>query len=258
MKIATWNVNSVRARLEHVIEWIEENKPDLLCLQETKVQDSEFPTDAFTAIGQHVHAYGQKAYNGVAFITPHNLSSIEYGMEGDEFEGQKRLIMATLNGVNVINVYAPNGQDPESDKFIYKERWYKALKQLFENKFTQHDDVLICGDFNIAPEARDVHSPDKMLGRCGFHPLEHEWLSDFVSWGLTDTFRLHCNESNIFSWWDYRHGSFEKNRGMRIDHIFVSNKLVPLCKNTYIDSTPRKLEKPSDHAPVVIELDIKM
>jgi exodeoxyribonuclease-3 len=256
MKIATWNVNSVRARLDHITEWIEENQPDLLCLQEIKVQDSEFPIEAFTDLNQQVYTYGQKAYNGVAFITPHTLTDVKCGMEENEFEGQKRLIMAKLKDITVINIYAPNGQDPESDKFVYKERWYKALKKLFANNFTQQDKVLICGDFNIAPEDRDVHSPDKMLGRCGFHPLEHKWLADFVSWGLTDTFRMHCDEDKIFSWWDYRHGSFAKNRGMRIDHIFVSNSLVELCKNTYIDVTPRKLERPSDHAPVVIELNI--
>jgi exodeoxyribonuclease-3 len=256
MKIATWNVNSVRARLEHIQDWIEENKPDLLCLQEIKVQDSDFPEEAFKELGQNVYAHGQKAYNGVAFITPHEMSDIHYGVEDEGLDSQKRLIMGKLNDITYINVYAPNGQDPESDKFVYKEQWYAALKKLFENKLSQTDKVLICGDFNIAPEDRDVHSPDTMLGKCGFHPSEHEWLADFLSWGLTDAFRLHCDDEGIFSWWDYRQGAFQRNRGMRIDHIFVSKPLVPLCKNTYIDTAPRKLEKPSDHTPVVTELDI--
>lgn len=256
MKIATWNVNSVRARLEHVIDWIEENKPDVLCLQEVKVQDCEFPLDAFKDIGMNVYTYGQKAYNGVAFITPHTIDDVKYGMNNEEFEGQKRLIMGKLNGINIVNIYAPNGQDEDSDKFVYKERWYTELKNLFENNFNKQDNVLICGDFNIAPKDIDVHSPEKMLGRCGFHPLEHQWLESFTSWGLTDIFRIQHKDEGLFSWWDYRHGSFAKNRGMRIDYILVSEPLVKKCVNTYIDTTPRKLEKPSDHAPVVVEIDL--
>lgn len=258
MKIATWNVNSIRARMDHVLDWIRENQPDLLCLQEVKVQDSEFPKEPFEALGLHVYTHGQKSYNGVAFITPHELKAVEHGVGVASLDGQKRLIMAKLHGVEVVNVYAPNGQDPESDKFIFKEEWYKALRELFDKRFNPHDKVLICGDFNIAPEDRDVHSPEKMLGRCGFHPLEHKWLKNFTDWGLKDAFRLHNDEEKIFSWWDYRQGAFAKNRGMRIDHIFVSKPLADVCVNTYIDDEPRKLEKPSDHAPVVTELDIHL
>jgi exodeoxyribonuclease-3 len=250
MKVTSWNVNSIRTRLDHVLNWIDEHQPDVLCLQETKVRNEQFPLDAFKERGLNVYFHGQPAYNGVALITPHTMEDVENGFpEGDLFD-QCRVISGTLNGVRIVNVYAPQGDNPESPKFEMKEVFYKRLKTYLEEKHTPSEDVLICGDFNIAPEARDVDDAEKRAGKCMFHPLEHEWYGALLNWGLQDSFRLFSEEEGLFSWWDYRMNSFKRNLGVRIDHVLVTDSLAKKAISAEIDKEPRALEKPSDHVPV--------
>lgn len=257
MKIVSWNVNSIRARHDIVTEWLDGHKPDLLCLQETKVKDEDFPQQAFADRGYNLYIHGQPAYNGVAFFAKAPVESLVYGMPGQHDDGQqKRFIAGTFGGVHVINIYAPNGQTPEAPAFAYKRDWYVTLNAYLEKAVKDYKHVLICGDFNIAPSDDDVHDPKKLLGTCGFHPEEHVWFGQVMGKGLTDVVRQHQPAGKLYSWWDYRQGALEKDRGMRIDHILTTPALAVHCTAAYVDKEPRLLEKPSDHAPVVAEFTL--
>ncbi len=253
MKIATWNVNSLNVRLPHVLDWLRDNQPDVLCLQETKQEDSKFPYAALTEAGYHAVHSGQKTYNGVAIISRHEMTDVQLGIPGFEDE-QKRVIMATIAGLRIVCAYVPNGQSLESDKYQYKLRWLTALNNWLALELLNHPKLALLGDYNIAPEDADVHDPLAWVGQVLVSEPERAAFKHMVELGLHDSFRLFEQAEGSYSWWDYRMAGFRRNLGMRIDHILVSNALLPDCTASWIDKAPRKLERPSDHTPVVLEL----
>lgn len=255
IKIATWNVNSVRARLPRVIAWLQKASPDLVCVQETKVEDALFPRDAFEQIGYRCEIFGQKTYNGVALLSKEPCEDVRRGFPNDA-EGQRRLIDARFHNIRVVNVYVPNGESVESEKFTYKREWLAKLETYLRENCDFTKPVLLCGDFNIAPEDRDVHDPERWRGKVLFHPDEHAALAKIKGLGLKDTFRKFHEESGLFSWWDYRMGAFPRGWGLRIDLILMNELLQKNCVGVEIDREERKGTQPSDHAPVVAEINI--
>ena len=260
MQIATWNVNSVRSRLDQVTNWLQNCPVDVLCLQETKVVDEDFPRSPFTDIGYHTHISGQKSYNGVALISREPLTDVSAGFAsllGPEAVGdldeQKRVITGVLDGVRVVNLYVPNGSSVGSDKYDYKLRWLAVLKAYLEALLAQSPNLLVCGDFNIAMEDRDIYAPKKP-NHIMASPAERDALRAVMDLGLKDAFRKFTQEGDHFSWWDYRTGPFNRNRGWRIDHHYLSPPLYERATACTIDVEPRKLTKPSDHTPVVVEI----
>ena len=253
MKVATWNVNSVGARLPLVQKWLSAAGPDVLCLQETKCTDDKFPAEAFAELGYRSEVYGQRTYNGVAILSRALASDVQRGFPDDEEGSHARLLAATVSGVRIVNVYVPNGQAVGTDKYRFKLEWMKRLRAFFDESYEEDAQVLLCGDFNVAPEERDVHDPDLWQGRILFSKRERAALDEIKGWGLTDAFRMHTEEGGHFSWWDYRQGSFRRNAGLRIDHIWVSTTLAARCTGAWIDKEPRGWERPSDHTPVVAE-----
>lgn len=249
LQIATWNVNSVRAREGHVLDWLEAHKPDLLALQETKVADDQFPRNAFEAAGYTPYIWGQKAYNGVAFLAREPLENLRCGLEDDAFDMHKRLLAATVGDICVLNLYAPNGQDPKAEAFDFKRRWYQSLIDYLNRHHTPDEPLLLVGDFNIAPGDLDVWDPVKLKGAIGFHPDEHLWLKNLMDWGFVDLFRARHADTKAFSWWDYRFG-YPRNQGMRIDLMLATPALAARCTDITIDATTRGWDKPSDHVPV--------
>jgi len=252
-KLATWNVNSLNVRLPHVLDWLRDNPVDVLCLQETKQEDSKFPYAALKEAGYNAIHGGQKTYNGVAILSTHAMTDVEHGIAGFEDE-QKRVISATICGVRVVCVYVVNGQAVDSDKYAYKMRWLDALNTWLASELKKYPKLVLLGDYNIAPEDRDCHDPAAWLGQVLVSPAERAAFQKLLALGLHDSFRLFEQPEKSFSWWDYRMMGFRRNFGMRIDHILVSDALKPNCLSAYIDKTPRKLERPSDHTPVVLEL----
>ena len=254
MKLATWNVNSLGMRLARLLAWLEANKPDVACLQETKCDDAKFPADAFAQSGYTAHFSGQRTYNGVAILvrSDHTASDVAAGMP--EFaDEQKRVIAATVAGVRIVNVYVPNGQSVGSDKYRYKLDWCARAGAWFAQAIAAHPDLVVAGDLNIAPEPRDVHDPALWEGQVLFSEPERAAFRSWIGAGLVDSFRLFEQPDRTFSWWDYRQLAFPKNAGLRIDHILLSASLAKRCTACRIDRNARKGEKPSDHAPVVAE-----
>jgi exodeoxyribonuclease-3 len=258
IKIATFNVNSIRARMPVVIDWIEKNSPDILCMQETKVPDDLFPHEEFKKIGYFVGFHGQKSYNGVAIASKIAPKSAGSGLGDIKEPGQTRLIWANIDGINVVNTYVPQGRDVDDPFYQYKFEWLRRFKKFLSTKFTPRQKVIWCGDLNVAPEDIDVHSPKTTRGHVCFNPDVTKALYETAQWGFTDLFRkYHPNEPGMYSWFDYRtRGSVERNIGWRVDHIFATNSLVKKSTACYIDMAPRKMEKPSDHTPVVAEFEI--
>lgn len=257
MKIATWNVNSLNVRLPHVISWLTENQPDILCLQETKQVNEKFEHDAFSAIGYHSYHNGQKTYNGVAIISKKELNNINFNLPNFE-DPQKRIISGILTNNNesiyIVSAYIPNGQAVDSDKFIYKMNWLNKFSEWVEKLTKKYDEIILTGDFNIAPEDNDCHDPDAWIGQNLVSPSEREAFKNILKIGFHDSYRKINPDLKEYSWWDYRMAGFRRNLGMRIDHILVSTKMVPNITHSYIDKKPRKLERPSDHTPVVTEI----
>jgi len=254
MKIATWNVNSLAVRLPQVLDWLKEHQPDALCLQETKLTDDKFPQEVWKELGYRAEFFGQKTYNGVALISRTEASSIIKNIPGFEDE-QARVIAGTVDGVRVIGAYFPNGQAPDSDKFQYKMKWLEALSSWVANELQTHPQLALIGDFNIAPEDRDVYDPVAWAGQIHCTPEERAHFQALIGLGLSDAFRLFEQPPKSWSWWDYRNLACRKNQGLRIDHILVSPALRERTKACVIDKLPRKNERPSDHAPVVLELN---
>lgn len=252
MKIATWNVNSLRVRLEQVIEWLKRVQPDVLGLQETKMTDENFPASAFEEIGYTAVFSGQPTYNGVALISRQPPQDITMKLEGFS-DPQKRVLGATYNNIRVFNLYVPNGQSVDSDKYKYKLEWLNALDSQLQAESQTHELVLAMGDFNIAPEDPDVHDPAIWEGKVLCSPKERAALNKIQSAGYKDTFRLFDQPEKSFSWWDYRAAAFRRNMGMRIDLILATKKLSDLCAGCSIDVEPRKNKRPSDHTPVIAE-----
>lgn len=254
-KIASWNVNSLRVRLPHVLDWLSTEKPDVLALQETKVTNEDFPVMDFTEVGYHAVYSGQKTYNGVATISKIPSSIVASKFPGFE-DPQKRILSSIYNDVLVLNLYVPNGSEVGSDKYSYKLQWLSSLEKYTGSLLSQYPKCVLLGDFNIAPADEDVHDPDEWTGKILCSEKERAALSGLIKTGLTDCFRLFTGHTVQYSWWDYRGASFRRNRGLRIDHILASNDLSSNCKNCWIDIQPRKLDRPSDHTPVVAEFDI--
>lgn len=255
MKFATWNVNSLNVRLPHVLDWLRDNQPDVLCIQETKQEDSKFPYQALKEAGYDAIHTGQKTYNGVAILSRHPLHNVQRNIPNFD-DNQQRIIAATINDIRVICAYIPNGQTVDSDKYHYKLRWLNALNDWLATELLLHPKLMVLGDYNIAPEDCDCHDPAAWLGQVLVSPPEREAFKKLVTLGLHDSFRLFEQPEKSFSWWDYRMMGFRRNFGMRIDHILVSDALKANCKSAHIDKIPRKLERPSDHTPVVLELDL--
>ena len=253
MKLATWNVNSLKVRLPHVLDWLAANPVDVLCLQETKQQDDDFPQTALQAAGYRSLFSGQKTYNGVAILSRELASDIQLGIPDFE-DPQKRVIAATINSIRIVCVYVPNGQSVDSDKYQYKLKWLAALHQWLQQELTRYPKLVVLGDYNIAPEDCDVHDPVAWQGNVLVSEPERQHFKNMIQLGLRDSFRLFEQDEKSYSWWDYRMMAFRRNMGLRIDHILISEPLVALCKSCVIDKAPRKLERPSDHTPVVVEL----
>ncbi|HNE15647.1 MAG TPA: exodeoxyribonuclease III [Rhodocyclaceae bacterium] len=251
MKIATWNVNSLKVRLPHVLDWLAAAQPDALCLQELKCENKAFPLSEIEAAGYHAVFNGQKTYNGVAILSRTPAAEVSLDIPGFADE-QKRIIAATVEGVRVVCGYFPNGQAVGSDKFAYKLAWLAALTDWLRGELKTSPRLVLAGDYNIAPEDRDAH-PD-WKDEIHVSAPEREAFRALLDLGLSDAFRLFEQADKSFSWWDYRMGAFRRNFGLRIDHLLVSPALKDVCRACYVDKAPRKLERPSDHAPVVVEL----
>ncbi|MDR3087753.1 MAG: exodeoxyribonuclease III [Azoarcus sp.] len=254
MKIVAWNVNSLKVRLPHVLDWLAANRPDALCLQELKMEDKAFPEAEIRAAGYHAVYSGQKTYNGVAILTAKPGTDVICGIPGFKDE-QKRLIAATVDGIRIVCGYFPNGQTPGSEKFAYKLDWLEALSRWLKDALLPaHPRLVLAGDFNIAPTAEDAHPDWKEAIHVS--PPERAAFQTLLDCGLVDAFRLFGQPTRSYSWWDYRMGAFRRNFGLRIDHILVSEALRGTCRACAVDKAPRKLERPSDHAPVVLEMEV--
>jgi exodeoxyribonuclease III len=253
LKIATWNVNSLNVRLGHVIEWLKANPVDALCLQELKLEDAKFPTAAFDEIGYNAVFNGQKTYNGVAILSKARPEDVVKDM-ADFADEQKRIIAATIDGVRVVCAYVVNGQSLDSEKYQYKMQWLTGLRSYMQRTIAEYGDVALLGDYNIAPEDRDVHDPKAWEGQVLVSPPEREHFRALIGLGLVDSFRLFDQPEKSFTWWDYRMNGFKRNLGLRIDHILVTKNLAERVASSVIDVEPRKLERPSDHTPVVTSI----
>ena len=254
MKIATWNVNSLKVRLEQVVAWLKSTAPDVLALQETKLRDEDFPADEFAALGYACLFRGQPAYNGVALLARDELLDVD-GAIGDFVDSQQRVLAATVGGIRIWNLYVPNGQAVGSEKYAYKLDWLAALRRRLEAELGRHERLIALGDFNIAPDDRDVHDPARWEGQIMCSAGERAAFAALLELGLHDIFRKFEQPPKAFTWWDYRAGAFRRNHGLRIDLILASAPLAERCKACRIDREPRGWPRPSDHTPVVAEFD---
>ena len=254
MKLVTWNINGIKARVDRVVAWIEKHDPDVLCLQEIKSEDSKFPVDRFKSLGYEVHTHGQKAYNGVAIISRHPCTNVTRGFEDDGDETQSRFIAADINGRRIASVYVPNGEAVGTEKYKFKLSWFSRFKEYIAAR-KQHT-WAIGGDFNVCPEDVDVYDPKAWKDKVLCSTIERTALKDFAqAGGLTDSTRKLYPTEKMYTWWDYRMNGFPRDLGMRIDFFWVSDGLVPKLKELTVDTDERGGEKASDHAPVVLELD---
>jgi len=250
MKIATWNVNSLNVRLPQVLDWLTEAAPDVLCLQETKMEDAKFPLDALLAAGYQAVYAGQKTYNGVAILSRTPMTEVQAGIPGFDDE-QRRVLAATVDGTRILCIYVPNGQTVESDKYQYKLRWLRALHAWLADELVRHPRLVMVGDYNIAPADADCYDPAAWHEQVLCSTPEREAFFGLLALGLSDCFRRFTQPEKSYSWWDYRQGGFRRNLGMRIDHILASAALAEGCQGCHIDTGPRRNERPSDHAPVL-------
>ena len=256
MKIATWNVNSINARLDHLLGWLETTQTDVVCLQETKCVDENFPYQPIFELGYHTAFYGQKSHNGVAILSKYDIEDVQKNFPGDDDDSPKRLIAATINGVRIVNTYIPNGTELWTDKFTFKLDWLQRLRKYFDDTCDKNGDVLLCGDFNVAPEELDVWNVPAWTGKLHFTKPERAAIHHVKQWGFVDVFREMNGDAREWSWWDYRAGAWQRNQGLRIDHVWTSRPLADKCTGCWIDRAPRALERASDHTPVVAEFAI--
>ena len=254
MRIATWNVNSLKIRLGHLLEWLAAVRPDVACLQETKTEDEKFPAEALRAAGYHAVYCGQKAYNGVAVLSRGAIGDVTHGIPGFP-DDLKRVISATVAGTRFVCVYGPNGQAPGTEKYAYKLRWYAALARWLREELAGTPRLAVLGDMNVAPEDRDVHDPKRWEGQIHVSAPERAALAQLMQLGFADAFRLFEQPERLYSWWDYRLAAFQRNWGLRIDLVLLASELARRCTACTIDLGPRKRERPSDHAPVLAEID---
>ncbi len=253
MQIATWNVNSLKVRLEQLLGWLQEDAPDVVCLQETKLDDPKFPVEEIEAAGYQVAFSGQKTYNGVAIVSRTPCADVVRGIPGFSDE-QKRVIAATVGSIRVVDAYVPNGQSVDSDKYRYKLDWLAAFAAWLSDELARYSELVVVGDFNIAPEPRDVHNPKAWEGKVLFSEPEREAFQTLIGLGFVDSFRLFDQPEKTFTWWDYRLNAFKRGMGLRIDHILLSPALAKRCQRVSVIKDMRALERPSDHAPVVAEI----
>jgi exodeoxyribonuclease-3 len=258
VKIATWNINGISSRLEHVLKWCQVARPDVLCLQETKVVDTKFPFIKLRKIGfDHIEVTGEKAYNGLAILSKYALGEVEKDLPGDKGDAPRRFLAVTIDGTRVVNVYVPHGTALGSEKYEFKLKWLARLRKYFDDRFTVDDRVLLCGDLNVAAHESDVWNPRQWNGKLHFTKAEREALINLKKWGFVDVLRQITDEPGEYTWWDtFRESSFLKNRGLRIDHIWASPPVAETCIDCWVDRTPRGWEKPSDHAPVIADFGI--
>ncbi len=254
-RLATWNVNSLKVRLPHLLDWLAGARPDAMCLQETKTEDANFPLAELQAAGYQAVFCGQKSYNGVAILARGELSEVQHGIPGFA-DDPKRVIGATVGDIRVVSIYAPNGQSPASDKYAYKLRWFDALAAWLQAELQKRPHLAVLGDFNVAPEDRDVHDPKRWEGQIHVSEPERAAFRKLLGVGLADAFRLFEQPEKEFSWWDYRLMAFQRGWGLRIDEILLSPSLAQRCISCAIDKAPRMLERPSDHAPVLADLNL--
>ncbi len=252
MKIATWNVNSLKVRLPQVLGWLASEQPDVLAIQETKLADDQFPRRAFEEAGWHVTFSGQKTYNGVALVARRPPQDIVTDIAGLD-DPERRILGATVHGVRLCNLYVPNGAEVGSDKYAYKLRWLEAAREHLAGERQRHDRLLLLGDFNIAPADADVHDPEALAGQIHCSEAERRALTRLTQLGFSDAFRLFDQPARAFSWWDYRANAFRRDLGLRIDLVLASERLAAACRGCRIDVAPRRNDRPSDHAPVVAE-----
>jgi len=255
VKIASFNVNGIRARLETVASWLARHEPDVLCLQETKVEDDEFPFEELARLGYETRVTGQAGYNGVAIASRHPLSDVKLGLFDDGPSAERRLIAATVLGVRILDVYVPNGKSVALPSFLEKLRFLERLRVTLDVSEDAARELVVCGDFNVARTELDVFDPGRFRGKLLFHPEEQRALARVLDFGLFDAFRQLHPEERRYSWWDYRGGDFRSNRGLRLDYVFVTAAIAPRLRRAEIDVEPRGQPKPSDHAPVLVELD---
>jgi len=257
MKVASFNSNGIRARLHIIEDWLKTNSPDVLCIQETKVQDQDFPTRPFEELAYHCTFRGQKSFNGVAVISKSRPTDVFFGFGDGDAKEEPRMIRAHIEGIPVVNTYVPQGTSPDSERFQYKLEWFRRLRDYFSKHFEPSEPLLWLGDFNVAPEPIDVYDPLKLSGSICFHPEEHKALSKVQSWGFVDIFRLHHPREKAYTFWDYRiPHAFRRGLGWRVDHIWATQCLADKSKRAWIDVAPRQLEKPSDHTFMVAEFEI--
>ena len=262
MRIATWNVNSLNARLPRVEEWLGYAHPDVLCMQETKVADAVFPAMAFAALGYDVASHGDGRWNGVAVVSRVGLDDVTRGFPGGENPDSPaddrgaRFLAATCGGVRVHSVYVPNGRSVDSEHYVAKLAWLDDLRDYLERNCRPDDKVAVCGDFNVAPDDRDVWDPAAFVGATHVTPAERDRLRAIEAWGLEDAFRLCYDQDGLFTWWDYRAGNFHKHQGLRIDLVLVSRPLAEHLSGALVDRNARKGKQPSDHAPVLVDVDL--
>lgn len=258
VKIATFNANSVRARIDQIIEWLLREKPDILCLQETKVQDFDFPVAAFGEAGYHVAFRGQKAYAGVAIACREKPTQISYGIDDGREPDEARLIIAKAAGVTVINTYVPQGRAADSEHFAYKLEWFERFREMLERRFDPRQRLIWCGDLNVAPEPIDIYDPKRHKEHVDFHPLARAALERVRAWGFVDVFRtLHPGEAGHYTYWDYRSvGTVKRNVGWRVDHIWATRAVADRAQKAWIDVAARRAARPSDHTFLVAEFDL--
>ena len=256
MKLASWNVNSLRVRLPHLLDWLSTQTPEIVCLQEIKLEDTKFPLVELEIAGYRCAWFGQKAYNGVAILSRAALVEVTTGMPSFA-DDQKRVIAATIGAVRVVCAYVPNGQAVDSEKYEYKLRWLEAFRLWLDEELARHPRLAVLGDYNIAPADEDVHDPKAWEDQVLCSPREREAFQKLLALGLKDSFRLFTQPERSFTWWDYRMNAFKRNLGLRIDHILLSPELASRCSGCAIDVAPRRLERPSDHAPVMAELPLE-
>jgi exodeoxyribonuclease-3 len=256
MIFITWNVNSIAARQAHVEQLLDSYEPDILCVQETKTIDEKFPRELFLERGYELEIYGEKAYNGVAIASKLPMERVDKGFKEEVGPGSKRFIACDIEGLKVINVYIPNGQSVGSDKYYYKLEWMTTLNQHIREHYQPDDRIVICGDFNVAPEDIDLYKPEEWNGAIMASPEERRHLQAIKEWGFVDVFRQHHSEAGLYTFWDYMRGAFRRNAGFRIDHIWTTRSLSEQCTGVIIAREMRELERPSDHAPVIAEFEL--
>jgi exodeoxyribonuclease-3 len=256
-RVASFNVNGIRARLSVLMSWLREEMPEVVCLQETKVQDSEFPREALEGLGFTCAFRGQKGFNGVAVLSRELLDVLQVGLDNEGPPDEARLMLMRVRGIPVLNTYVPHGTAPDSERFQYKLKWLGRIRNFLERHFTPEEPLIWVGDFNVAPEARDVYDPEGLRGAIGFHPGEHRILEEVRQWGLVDVFRLHVAEGGHYTFWDYRiRNAVARGMGWRVDHIWATEPMARRSKRAWIDQRPRKSDRPSDHTPILAEFEV--